>query len=87
MLSDDDRRTLAELESELEADPEFAARMAAPEPEVRFPIVFVLCVALFVLVPPVMLLFGWPGLIITADVFATVIAVVLIARHRRERYR
>ncbi|MEV0901357.1 DUF3040 domain-containing protein [Actinoplanes sp. NPDC049802] len=85
MLSDDDRRTLADLETQLRADPEFAARMAAPASEVRFPIVATLCVGLFILVPPVMLLFGWPGLIITVDVFASVIAVILIARHRRDR--
>lgn len=72
MLDDDERRILAELERDLQ------------EPEERpFPTIAVLCVLLFLAFPLVMLLFGWPGLIITVDLFAVAVAIVLVHRHRR----
>jgi hypothetical protein len=81
-MNDNDLRTIAELERRIHlSDPEFAARMAAGAPaEVRFPAVAALCAVLFILVPPVMLLFGWLGLIVTLDLFLAAIAVVLIRR-------
>ncbi|GAA4951934.1 DUF3040 domain-containing protein [Actinoplanes utahensis] len=83
MLSDDDRRVLADLESRVHlSDPEFAARMADRCGPARFPALAVLCAALFILVPPVMLLFSWAGLIVVLDLFLVAVAVVLIRRHR-----
>jgi hypothetical protein len=85
MLNDEDRRTIAELEHRIHlSDPDFAARMtSAPAAEVSFPVVAVLCAALFILVPPAMLLFGWPGLIVVVDLFLAGMAVVLVRRHLR----
>ncbi|WIM98701.1 DUF3040 domain-containing protein [Actinoplanes oblitus] len=83
MLNDHERRALAELERSLKGDSDFAARMAgladvpAPPP---FPAVPVLCALLFILVPLVMLLFGWAGVLIVLDLFAAAVAVVLIRR-------
>ena len=83
-MSDDDRRVIAELEQRvILSDPDFAARMAEPPPEVRFPAVAVLCAGLFILVPPVMLLFGWPGLIIVVDLFIAALVAVLLRRRQR----
>ncbi|WP_275415953.1 DUF3040 domain-containing protein [Actinoplanes couchii] len=84
-MSDEDRRVIAELEQRiLLSDPDFAQRMATGPREVRFPAVSVLCAGLFILVPPVMLLFGWPGLIIVVDLFiAALVAVVLNRRSPR----
>jgi hypothetical protein len=81
-MNDNDLRTIAELERRIHlSDPEFAARMAAgAQAEVRFPAVAMLCAVLFVLVPPVMLLFGWLGLIVTLDLFLAAVAFVLIRR-------
>jgi hypothetical protein len=81
-MNDNDGRTIAELEHRIHlSDPEFAARMiAGAHAEVRFPTLAVLCAVLFVLVPPVMLLFGWLGLIVTLDLFLAAVAVVLIRR-------
>lgn len=85
MLNDDDRRMLADLEQRVHlSDPEFAARMTAPRAaEARFPALTLLVAGLFILVPPTMLLFGWPGLIVIVDLFLGAVAVVLIHRHRR----
>ncbi|MEV4278964.1 DUF3040 domain-containing protein [Actinoplanes xinjiangensis] len=85
MLNDEDRRTIAELERRIHlTDPDFAARMTGgPAAEVPFPMVAVLCAALFILVPPAMLLFGWPGLIVVVDLFLLGITVVLVRRHLR----
>ncbi|WP_328469354.1 dolichyl-diphosphooligosaccharide--protein glycosyltransferase subunit 2 [Actinoplanes sp. NBC_00393] len=71
MLDDDERRILADLERDFQ------------EPEERpFPTISVLCVGLFIAFPIVMLLFGWPGLIITLDLFAAAVAIVLLRRRR-----
>ncbi len=72
MLDDNERRILADLERQFE--PSGAA--------VPFPTIPVLCVLLFLAVPLVMLLFGWPGLLITVDAFAAALAFVLVRRHR-----
>ncbi|GLY06772.1 MULTISPECIES: DUF3040 domain-containing protein [Actinoplanes] len=86
MLDDRDRRILDDLEQQLAvADPEFAARMSAPAAEQPFPAVAGLCALLFICAPLVMLLFGWPGVIIAVDVFAAAVAVVLIHRRRKRR--
>jgi hypothetical protein len=81
-MNDNDLRTIAELERRIHlSDPEFAARMTAgAHAEVRFPAIAVLCAVLFILVPPVMLLFGWLGLIVLLDLFLAAVAVVLIRR-------
>jgi hypothetical protein len=79
MLNDDDRRLLADLEQRVRlGDPEFAARTAAP----RFPTLSVLGAALFVLVPPVFLLFGRPGLLVTVHLFLGAVVAVLVHRHQ-----
>ncbi|MEU8659302.1 DUF3040 domain-containing protein [Actinoplanes philippinensis] len=85
MLNDDDRRAIAELERRIHlSDPEFAARMGgAQAAEVPFPVVAALCAALFILVPPAMLLFGWPGLIVLVDLFLAGLTVALVRRHLR----
>ncbi|WP_433795188.1 DUF3040 domain-containing protein [Actinoplanes sp. CA-252034] len=84
MLNDDDRRTIAELDRRFHmSDPEFAARMAGTPAEVPFPAVAVLCAALFILVPPAMLLFGWAGLVVVVDLFLAGLVVELVRRHRR----
>ncbi|BCJ46206.1 hypothetical protein GCM10010168_51550 [Actinoplanes ianthinogenes] len=86
MLNDYERRALAELERNLNGDSEFASRMAGlagVPPAPTFPAVPVLCALLFILVPVVMLLFGWPGVLIVLDLFAAAIAVVLIRRQAR----
>jgi Flp pilus assembly protein TadB len=75
MLSDRDRRILADLERQFEP----------AGPGVQFPTIAVLCVLLFLTVPLVTLLFGWPGLLITLDVFAVAVAFVLIRRRRARR--
>jgi hypothetical protein len=85
MLNDYDQRTIAELERRIHlSDPEFAARMSGlPAGRLPFPVVPMLCAALFILVPPVTLLFGWPGLIVLADLFLAAVAVVLVRRYLR----
>ncbi|MEU4695118.1 DUF3040 domain-containing protein [Actinoplanes sp. NPDC023714] len=75
MLSDRDRRILADLERQFEP----------PAPDVPFPTVAVLCILLFLAVPLVMLLFSWPGLLITVDAFAVAVAYVMIRRYRGRR--
>ncbi|MEU8241328.1 DUF3040 domain-containing protein [Actinoplanes missouriensis] len=72
MLDDDERRILADLERQFEPG----------GGEVAFPTIPVLCVLLFLAVPLVMLLFGWPGLLVTVDAFAVALAFVLVRRHR-----
>jgi hypothetical protein len=84
MLDEQERRTLQEIERGLSRqDPSFAARMREGE-ERRFPTVLALSVSLFILLPTVALLFGWVAAVVTLDVFAAALAVVLY-RHRRER--
>ena len=70
MLDDDERRILADLEQQFQV---------AERP---FPAIPVLCAGLFICVPLVMLLFGWPGVVIVLDLFAAAVAVVLIRRRR-----
>ncbi|GIF12756.1 DUF3040 domain-containing protein [Actinoplanes teichomyceticus] len=86
MLNDHERRTLAELEHHLQGDADFVARMAAPAgggSEPVFPAVPVLCALLFILVPLVMLLFGWPGVLVVVDLFAAAMAIVMLRRRAR----
>ncbi|WP_099343740.1 MULTISPECIES: DUF3040 domain-containing protein [unclassified Actinoplanes] len=83
MLNDNERRALAELERDLEHDPDFSARMAGlgvVQPEPAFPIVPVLCALLFITLPLVMMFFGWPGALILLDLFTAVVAVIMIRR-------
>ncbi|HWS31351.1 MAG TPA: DUF3040 domain-containing protein [Actinoplanes sp.] len=84
MLSDDDRRVIADLEQRvILSDPDFAERMATHPAEVRFPAVAVLWAALFILIPPVMLLFSWPGLIIVIDLLIAGLVAVLLRRRQQ----
>ncbi|WP_229073492.1 DUF3040 domain-containing protein [Actinoplanes sp. DH11] len=76
MLSDNDRRILADLEREFEP----------PGSDVPFPTIPVLCILLFLAVPLVTLLFSWHGLLLTVDAFAVTVAYVLIRRHRSRRH-
>ena len=79
------QRALHAIEQNLtREDPAFVARMrAGREPEPRFPAIPALCASLYILVPLVALLFGWPGLVIVLDVFAVAVVAVLIRRRRR----
>ncbi|MFC4069456.1 DUF3040 domain-containing protein [Actinoplanes subglobosus] len=85
MLNDDDRRTIAELERCVHmSDPEFAARMnGTPIADAPFPVGAVLGAALFIAVPPAMLLFGWPGLVVVIDLFLAGVTVALVRRYLR----
>lgn len=86
MVNDKDRRAFADLEQRvLLSDPEWAARSAvhSPGPDAGFPTLAVLCAVLFVLVPPVFLLFGRLGLLLAVYAFFTAVVAVLIRRHRR----
>ena len=86
MLNDDDRRILADLEHRVHlSDPDFATRMAVPPAEGGFPALAAIGAALFVLIPPMMLLFGRPGLLVTVELLLGAAAVVLIRRYRRRR--
>ena len=79
------QRALHAIEQNLtREDPAFVARMrAGREPEPRFPAIPALCASLYILVPLVALLFGWPGVVIVLDAFAVAIVAVLIHRRRR----
>ena len=70
MLNENERRILADLEQQF------------PVAERPFPTIAVLCAGLFICLPLVTLLFGWPGLVLVLDVFAATVAVVLIRRGR-----
>ena len=70
MLNENERRILADLEQQF------------PVAERPFPTIAVLCAGLFISVPLVMLLFGWPGVVIILDLFAAAVAVILIRRRR-----
>jgi hypothetical protein len=82
MLDDHDRRALRDIERGLtRQDPLLAARMGTPVDARRFPTVSILCVLLYLSLPLVSLLFGWPATVATLSSFAVTIATVVI--HRR----
>jgi hypothetical protein len=84
MLDEQDRRALAGIEQALaRQDPRFAQRMRTRGEDRPFPTVLALCASLYILLPMVMLLVGWIAAVVTLDLFATAIAVVLIRRRRR----
>jgi hypothetical protein len=84
MLRDHDRRVLADIEHHLAVqDPEFARRMSATTAEDRpFPTVLAMSTTLYISLPLVGLLFGWIAAVLVFDLFAIVIAAVLIRRRR-----
>jgi hypothetical protein len=73
MLDDSDRRAFDEITRDLTRPP-------AEVP--RFPLVSALCVALFVSLPMVKLLFGWGMAGAWVGVFALAVAAVLVHRIR-----
>ncbi|GAA3348417.1 hypothetical protein GCM10020358_66850 [Amorphoplanes nipponensis] len=82
MLDERDRRALAAIEQELSRqDPVLAARMGGPDRP--GPTVLALCASLYVSLPMVTLLFGWVAAVIVFDVFAVLLALVLVRRRRR----
>ncbi len=70
-MDEDERRILADLEAQLQAG------------ERPFPTLSVLCAGLFISLPLVMLLFGWPGVGVLLSLFATGVAVTLVRRRPR----
>ncbi len=81
MLDERDRRALADIEQGLSReDPTFAHRMRGSGEDRPAPTVLALCASLYVLLPMVMLLFGWVAAVIVFDVFAAAIATVLARR-------
>jgi DUF3040 family protein len=86
MLNDQDRRALRDIERALtRQDPVLAARMRAPIGARRFPTVSFLCVVLYLSLPLVTLLFGWPVAVATLGIVAVAIATKVIHRRRRGR--
>jgi len=84
MLDDQDRRTLESLERHLAAtDPGFAARMRGTAPRPRFPLLPVLLLVLFALVPIVSLLFGPAAALTTILAGLAGIGIVGLVRRRR----
>jgi hypothetical protein len=84
MLDEHDRRVLAQIERGLSRqDPALAARMRGQRENRPFPTIFVLCVVLYVLLPMLTMLLGWIAALVTFDVFAVVIALVLARRSRK----
>ena len=84
MLDERDRRVLAEIERGLSRqDPGLAALMRAQGEDRPTPTDLALCVCLYVSLPMMMLLFGWIAALVTFDVFAVAIAVVLVRRRLR----
>lgn len=77
------RRALDDIEQNLvREDPAFVAQMDPNRPQLpRFPTVSVLCASLYILMPLVMLLFGWLAVVFTIAAFAVAVGSVLL-RHR-----
>ena len=81
MLNEREARALDDIEQRLRtSDPAFARRMTARP----FPAVSVLCVAVFLALPFVALLRGPRAALVTADVAAIVVTVILIRRQMRK---
>jgi len=81
MLDEQERRALEQIEQGLSRqDPAFAARMGRPGDDRRFPTILALCVSLYIALPMATMLFGWVAAVITFDVFAVILAVVLARR-------
>jgi hypothetical protein len=87
MTEDEQRRALHAIERNLtHADPAFAARMRAANPGGSgFPVMPALCALTYILVPIQALLFGWLSAVVTLDVIAAAVAIVLIRRRLREK--
>jgi Flp pilus assembly protein TadB len=86
MLSGRERRTLREIEQRLAVDdPAFAARMRGLPTERRFPTVTVLCVALYIIAPVVLLLAGAPPMLTVFAIFVATTMAVLMSRRRKDR--
>jgi hypothetical protein len=86
MLEEKDRRALEEIEQRLAAgDPAFARRMNEI-PTRPFPALSVLCVLVFLSMPFVGLFFGPTAALIIADLAAVTVVVVLVLRHRRDKF-
>jgi hypothetical protein len=86
MLDEQNRRALAQIEQGLaRQDPHFAVRMRTQGEDRPFPTVLALCVSLYISLPMVTLLFGWIAGVVTLDLFALLLAVVLVRRRRRGR--
>lgn len=82
LLDEQDRRALAEIEQRLSGqDPQFPTRRQdTAGRDNPVPTVLALCASLYVLLPMVSLLFGWGAVVITFDLFAVALAIVLARR-------
>ena len=85
MLEEKDRRALDAMEQHLRAaDPAFVARMTAGPAGRPFPTIAVLCAVVFLSLPFVGLFLGPTAALVTADVAAIAVVVILARRHRRQ---
>jgi Flp pilus assembly protein TadB len=86
MLSQDDRRQLAQLERQLRReDPEFVARMAGHAPPHRPPVAHALAAGLIWAVAVVLVAAGWSAAAIVVAVWAAAISGALMYRCRPAR--
>ncbi|MEU4426388.1 DUF3040 domain-containing protein [Actinoplanes sp. NPDC024001] len=84
MLNEREARAIEEIEQRLRrSDPAFAQRMSAWPGGRPFPTVAVLCVATFLVLPFIALLGGPHAALVTADVVAITVVIVLVRRHLR----
>jgi hypothetical protein len=88
MLDEQEQRALEEIEQGLSRqDPAFAVRMGRRREDRPFPTVLALCVSLYIALPMVTMLFGWVAAVVTFDIFAVIVAVVLARRGIRRTVR
>ena len=88
MLRRDERRALRQIEQRLAVDdPAFTARMRGLPVERRFPTLSVLCAALYIITPILMLLGGAPAVLTAFTAVVVTILAVLMSRRRRDRRR
>jgi hypothetical protein len=83
-MADDERDALRTIEQNLiRTDPGFAARMRSPQAAApRFPWIFALCAFCYVVIPIEALLSGWRSAVLTLDLIAAAMAIIMIRRSR-----
>ncbi|SDS35251.1 DUF3040 domain-containing protein [Actinoplanes derwentensis] len=83
MLEERDRRALADIEQRLAVeDPDFVRRM---DGAVRLPLIPVLCMTVFLTLPFVALFLGPAAALITVDLTALLVILLLAVRRARRR--
>jgi hypothetical protein len=89
MTEDDMRRALRAIERNLtDADPAFAARMRAPNAAApSFPVLPVLGALAYIVIPIEALLFGLVSAVVTLNLVAGTVAILMIRRRRSRRRR